>query len=377
MAAVTIDGVPEHYLGFRIEQHAEADFERHWCKTTVFREDGVGSFGFTERVPWPQGRGWPSDSDEVSALLARRGKGLARAALALNAVPETPGHFRVVDLPPEAPPHSLSVDGDMLALLVLAALRNLRLTYRDIGEERVDVRGIGELVGAHPSLSEDVLDRLVERGDVRLVGMGWKDNFGSLTITEQGRAALAATQPILPPNEYGFEIPAHATPETMADGNPRSPLAPERSDAVFLVHGHDDGRKQEVARWLERVGLEPVILHERPNAGRTIIEKFSEEASGVGYAVVLATGDDEVRLRGEDQFGLRPRQNVVLELGFFLGRLGRDKVSVLRSPGVELPSDYQGVLYIDLDQLGAWKLQLAQELEIAGLSIDTSKLSGA
>ena len=207
--------------------------------------------------------------------------------------------------------------------------------------------------------------------------MGWKDNFGSLTITEQGRAALAATQPILPPNEYGFEIPAHATPETMADGNPRSPLAPERSDAVFLVHGHDDGRKQEVARWLERVGLEPVILHERPNAGRTIIEKFSEEASGVGYAVVLATGDDEVRLRGEDQFGLRPRQNVVLELGFFLGRLGRDKVSVLRSQGVELPSDYQGVLYIDLDQLGAWKLQLAQELEIAGLSVDTSKLSGA
>ena len=371
------DQPAEHYLGFLIRQHAEVALDRYWCKTTASEEDGVRVFGFTERVPWPQGRGWPSDSEELTALLARRGMGLARAALALNAVPETTRHFRAVALSSDGPPHSLSADEDAVALLVLAALRNLRLIFRDRGENRVDVRGIGELVGAHPSLSENVLERLAERREVTYEGMGWNDNFGGLTITELGRSRLGNEQPVLPPNEYGFEIPAPPDHEPKTDQEPRTPLVPDRPGAVFLVHGRDEGRKQEVARWLERVGLEPVILHERPNAGRTIIEKFSEEANGVGYAVVLATGDDEGRLRDEARLETRPRQNVILELGFFLGKLGRDRVSVLRAPDVELPSDYHGVLYIELDLRGAWKLQLAQELQAAGLSVDSSKLSGA
>ena len=73
------------------------------------------------------------------------------------------------------------------------------LIFRDRGEERVDVRGIGELVGTHPNLSEVVLERLAERGEIRCAGMGWKDNFGSLTITERGRSRLKSEQPTLPP----------------------------------------------------------------------------------------------------------------------------------------------------------------------------------
>lgn len=150
-----------------------------------------------------------------------------------------------------------------------------------------------------------------------------------------------------------------------------------RPDAVFVVHGHADAPKLEVARWLESVGLEAVILHEQPNAGRTIIEKFSEEADGVGYAVVLATADDEGRLKGADELRLRARQNVVLELGFFVGKLGRDKVTVLREPGVELPSDYNGVMYMPLDSAGAWKLGLVQELKRAGLDVNEGESNNA
>ena len=280
-------------------------------------------------------------------------------------------------LHPKRPPHSLGADENVVALLVLTALRNLELIFRDRGERRVDVRGIGEFVGAHPNLSEGVLERLVERGEVRYAGMGWKDNFGSLAITELGRSRLESEQPTLPSNQYGFESSAHANREPEGDPAPQTAPAPDRTGAIFLVHGRDEGRKEEVARWLEHVGLEPVVLHERPNADRTIIEKFSEEASGVGYAVVLATDDDEGRQRGAPEFEPRARQNVILELGFFLGRLGRERVSVLRSPAVELPSDYQGVLYIELDSRGAWKLELARELQTAGLSIDSSGLSSA
>ena len=225
---------------------------KHWCKTTVFREDGGGAFGFTD-----------AGSVAPRSRLAKRHPGSVRSTRSAwerartgcrgsgRCAGDTEVAFREVDLSPEAPPHSLSGDEDTLALLVLAARRYLRLTYRRLWLRQPRRRSWDRRIGwyAPELLSEDVLDRLVERGDVRLAGMDWKDNFGCLTITEQGRAALATSQPILPPNEYRFEIPALATPETVAGGNPRSPLAPERSDAVFLVQrDHDDGRKQEVAR---------------------------------------------------------------------------------------------------------------------------------
>ena len=100
-------------------------------------------------------------------------------------------------------------------------------------------------------------------------------------------------------------------------------------------------------------------------------------AGGVGYAVVLATGDDAGRRKGADELQPRPGQNVVLELGFFLGKLGRDKVAVLREPGVELPSDYDGVMYISLDSAGAWKLVLMRELKRAGLDVNEGESNTA
>ena len=141
---------------------------------------------------------------------------------------------------------------------------------------------------------------------------------------------------------------------------------------VFIVHGRDDGAKETVARFLTSQGLNPVILHEQPNQGRTIIEKF-EEYSKVGFAIVLLTPDDTGAARDElGQSQLRARQNVILELGFFLGKLGRHRTCALLKEDVEIPSDYRGVLYINMDGQGAWKSELARELREAGLDVDTN-----
>lgn len=147
-----------------------------------------------------------------------------------------------------------------------------------------------------------------------------------------------------------------------------------QSKDVFLVHGHDHGRMQAVARFLEHIGLNPVILHERASAGATIIEKLEAHAK-VSFAVVLLTPDD-VGSVVSDKEHLQPRarQNVVLELGYFLGRLGRKRTCALVVGGVEIPSDYSGVVYIPIDKQDAWQFHLAKELKAAGLPVDVSKL---
>ena len=146
---------------------------------------------------------------------------------------------------------------------------------------------------------------------------------------------------------------------------------PEIANEVFIVHGSDDGAKETVARFLTKLGLDPIVLHEQPNQGRTIIEKFEQYAK-VGFAVVLLTPDDsytDTHQSGNSR--LRPRQNVILELGFFIGKLGRDLTCALRKGDVELPSDYNGILYISMDN-EAWKLALVRELKQAGLEVDAN-----
>lgn len=143
---------------------------------------------------------------------------------------------------------------------------------------------------------------------------------------------------------------------------------------VFVVHGRDVESKESTARFIERLGLEPIILHEQASSGRTVIEKF-EVYSDVGFAVVLLTPDDVGGLATEPtNLTGRARQNVILELGYFLGRLTRRRVVALYKKGVEMPSDYQGVLYVEHDTAGSWRTKLAQELVEAGFSIDLGAL---
>ena len=139
---------------------------------------------------------------------------------------------------------------------------------------------------------------------------------------------------------------------------------------VFVVHGHDAAVKESVARFIERLRLEPIILHEYADQGRTIIEKFLECSRVVGYAVVLLTPDDTGTAAGSVELKPRARQNVILELGYFIGVLGRRHVCALKAPGVEVPSDLDGVLYVELDAAGGWKMRLAKEMKAAGLDVD-------
>jgi hypothetical protein len=126
---------------------------------------------------------------------------------------------------------------------------------------------------------------------------------------------------------------------------------------VFVVHGHDGATKAEVARFIEKLGFEAIILHERPNKGRALITKFQEEAEDVGFAVVLMTADDVGKAKADPDLKPRARQNVVFELGFFIGALGPERVAALVEGDTELPSDYDGVVYIALDRVAGRRVR--------------------
>lgn len=146
--------------------------------------------------------------------------------------------------------------------------------------------------------------------------------------------------------------------------------------SVFIVHGHDEAAKTKVAYLIHRLGLNPIILNDQVNQGQTIIEKFEQHAAEVGFAVVLFTPDDEGRsLKSESALQPRARQNVILEMGYFVARLGRSKVCPLYTPKVELPSDLLGVAYTPMDSHGAWEMKLAREMKAAGLPVDLNRLA--
>ena len=143
---------------------------------------------------------------------------------------------------------------------------------------------------------------------------------------------------------------------------------------VFLVHGHDEAVLHATARFLAQIEQDVVVLREQPNQGHTIIEKFEKHAD-VAFAVVLLTADDRGGkcVDGYEVQKPRARQNVIFELGYFIGRIGRARVCALYEPGVETPSDYTGVVFIPWDVAGAWKFQLAKEVKAAGLPVDMNK----
>lgn len=133
---------------------------------------------------------------------------------------------------------------------------------------------------------------------------------------------------------------------------------------VFIVHGRDDGAKETVARFVEGLGMNAIILHEQPSRGETIIEKIERYSDSAGFAIVLITPDDVGGLESEadDEQNPRARQNVVFELGYFMGKLGRERVCPLFKGEVENPSDIDGIVYIDMDPRGAWKAELQREM---------------
>ena len=161
-----------------------------------------------------------------------------------------------------------------------------------------------------------------------------------------------------------------ATPPTSVPATIVTPIPTSKTE-VFLVHGHEG--LDTVARFLEHLDIEPIILSEQASLSKTVLEKL-EHYSNVGFAVVLMTPDD-LGMAKNDTDTLRPRarQNVVLELGYFFALLGRGHVAALHTGNLEFPSDIAGLVYIPFDTNGAWKLILAREMKAAGLLIDMNK----
>lgn len=139
---------------------------------------------------------------------------------------------------------------------------------------------------------------------------------------------------------------------------------------VFIVHGHDGKLKEEVARIVEKQNIEAIILSEKANQGRTIIEKF-ENYSDVGGAICLFTADDVGREKNDSLTKSRARQNVVFETGYFMGKLGRDHIVLLADGDVEMPSDLSGVVYTNTNN---WQFDLLKELKAMGYAVDMNKL---
>lgn len=165
-------------------------------------------------------------------------------------------------------------------------------------------------------------------------------------------------------------------------GSTRTAIKPTQNNninrSVFVVYGHDGQARTELEAMLRRWGLQPQILDQLATGGQTIIEKLESSIKDVSFAVVLATPDDEGHRAGHpDEQSYRARQNVVLELGMMLTKLGRDRVAILMQGQVEMerPSDIQGLIYIPFkDDVKEAALQLAKEINSQGIHIDLNKV---
>ena len=159
--------------------------------------------------------------------------------------------------------------------------------------------------------------------------------------------------------------------------DPSKSLPHDVGDEIFIVHGRDDEAKETVARFVEKLGLKATILHEKPSSSLTIIEKIEKYSGSAGFAIVLLTPDDIGALKDspDDERNPRARQNVVFELGYFMGKLGRKRVCPLFKDELERPSDVDGIVYVPMDGSNGWQLKLAREMKQAGLPIDLNKLA--
>lgn len=203
---------------------------------------------------------------------------------------------------------------------------------------------------------------------------------------DRNSSLLFGYQPCPDCEGWGWGLTRRATRNETINELPiyRDETSKKYSNKVFIVHGHDDLAKKQLADILTELGFTPIILHEQPNRGRTIIEKFEQETSDVGYAFVIMTPDDlgvEKRVYEESQHGnkhcefcSRSRQNVVLELGFFYGKLGRHRVCCLVKGKIEKPSDFEGILYLPFNNtVDEVYTNIVKELKALKLPLRTNK----
>lgn len=248
-------------------------------------------------------------------------------------------------------------------------------------ERRTAVRRLAELI-AH--MTESDADSFLRAVGASMTPPGWgfepykvKRLKATRLLEEQSESVLEDLAELLSDSTPSSITAERSVITAEPDSGPSSKAEIKRTSdgPIFVVHGHDRAALHESVRVLERgTAREVIVLREQANAGRTILEKFEGYAAHASFAVVLLTGDDAGGIRSSSDIRPRGRQNVIFELGFFFGKLGRDRVVVLHEGNVEKPSDISGLAYISLDQAGAWKQALARELEAAGISVDRARI---
>lgn len=200
-----------------------------------------------------------------------------------------------------------------------------------------------------------------------------KPMFG--TYAERRTYLSEEFTPVLDALEFGEDFQPTQPKHPIQTPKPLSPVAgpvaARNKRKVFIVHGRDNEAKQEVSRFIEKLGLEAIILHEQASSGMTIIEKIEHYSNDADFAIVLYTACDHGRGVHESKIPPknRARQNVVFEHGYLMAKLGRENVCSLVKGEIETPNDISGVVYVPLDAFGAWKNELSKELKACGYAI--------
>lgn len=194
----------------------------------------------------------------------------------------------------------------------------------------------------------------------------------------QVSSSVTSAQQNLPPS---LTLATGAFPPAQQPFTQQAPQRPlvynnpiPNKNKVFIVHGHDDLAKEQLARFISQVGLVPIILHEQASSSKTIIEKIEKYAGEVCFAIVLYTPCDHGSKMGLPDLSPRARQNVVFEHGYFIGKLGRENVTAVVKGNLEKPNDISGVVYETFDDAGAWKFKLAREMKASGCEIDMNSI---
>jgi predicted nucleotide-binding protein len=268
--------------------------------------------------------------------------------------------------------------------LLLKKLRIETVTAKEIAKNtgieelqvEIALRNLGKLGSFFSSASRSSEAKGYSK--IGLTGDNAYDQYLKFTSLENlmeeyyNRPTVNVTSTVFVPTENVY---SHLTPEKQEEKESDHSEISKDFDKkkVFIVHGNDNSSKLEVSSFIKSLGFEPIILHEQASGGATIIEKI-ENYSNVGFGVVLYTPCD-LGAKNEKNLDLssRARQNVVFEHGYLIGKLKRGNVCVLVKGKVETPNDISGVVYINLDNSGAWKNALAKELEKAGFAVDMNK----
>ena len=158
---------------------------------------------------------------------------------------------------------------------------------------------------------------------------------------------------------------------------PETPLPPVKNK-LFVIHGLDEKMNAPMIEFLISLGLEPILMRDKENSAKPIAVKFTQY-NDIDFALAILSGDDFVyrKENGKPQSShLKADQGVVFELGFWLGKLGRDRVIAFYydQKNFRCPTEFFDLRYVPFDKNGGWHWELVERLNQCNFKIDPKKL---